>query len=473
MTEDAPIIWWVRRDLRLTDNPALDAAARSGRPVIPVFIHDEVAEETPAAPRWRWGLGVASFTDRLEGIGARLILRRGRALDVLRALIDETGAGRVVWSRAYDPDGVARDRDVKEALEADDLEAGSMPGHLLNEPWTVETKSGDYYKVYTPFWRAVKDREVAAALSAPSRLRAPGAWPRSDDLDDWGMGAAMRRGADVVAPHLNVGEAAAQTRLGTFIRDGIADYADLRDLPARQGTSLLSENLTYGEISVRSCWHSGMNAVQDGKAGAQTFLQELVWRDFAYHLLWHTPRLIWGNWREDWDAFPWNEDESVGAVRAWKEGRTGIPFVDAAMREMYVTGRMHNRSRMIVASYLTKHLMSHWKIGMRWFEDHLIDWDPANNSMGWQWSAGSGPDATPFFRVFNPVTQLGKFDKNRDYVSRWIAEGYDDPHEDALSYFDAIPERWSMSPGNPYPDPIVPVDEGRKKALAAYGDRDF
>jgi deoxyribodipyrimidine photo-lyase len=277
----------------------------------------------------------------------------------------------------------------------------------------------------------------------------------------------------VVRPHLNVGEAAASGRLSNFVANRIAEYKKMRDFPAEDGTSGLSENLTYGEISPRSCWHAGIRALEEGKAGAETFLKELVWREFAYHLVYHTPRLTSGNWREEWDAFPWNEDERKAEVKAWKQGRTGIRFVDAAMREMFVTGRMHNRARMIVASYLTKHLMCHWKIGCDWFGDCLADWDPASNALGWQWTAGSGPDAVPYFRVFNPETQLEKFDPEEAYVGRWIAEAADRPTKDALAYFDAIPKSWNMSPDDAYPDPVVGTDEGRKRALAAYEGRDF
>ena len=213
--------------------------------------------------------------------------------------------------------------------------------------------------------------------------------------------------------------------------------------------------------------------MQEGKAGAETFLKELVWREFAYHLMFHTPHLLDGNWKPDWDRFGWNEDEDHPHVVAWKQGRTGIQFVDSAMREMYVTGRMHNRGRMIVASYLTKHLLSHWKIGQKWFEDCLIDWDPASNAMGWQWAAGSGPDAAPYFRVFNPVSQLDKFDKKRDYVAQWIAEDRSRPSDTALSYFDAIPRQWRLSPDDTYPAPVVAADEGRKAALTAYENRGF
>lgn len=474
MSDTSPILVWFRRDLRLSDHPALHAACESGRPVIPVFIHDRLSEGLAVAPKFRLGLGVGCFADALADKGSRLILRRGdSALDELQKLIAQTGAGAVFWTRAYDPDATARDTNVKEALRDREIDARSFGGHLMFEPWTVKTKAGGYYKVYTPFWNAVKNSGVEEPLSTPSQIPRPSDWPASDTLEDWKMDAAMMRGADVVRPFVQLGEKAAQSRLGTFLAHKVADYGSTRDLPGVDGTSNLSENLALGEISPHQCWQAGQRALEEGKPGAETFLKELVWREFAYHLMHHSPRILNRNWREEWRHFDWNEDERLSEVKAWKQGRTGIRFVDAAMREMYVTGRMHNRGRMIVASYLTKHLLCHWRIGQKWFEDCLIDWDPASNAMGWQWSAGSGPDATPYFRVFNPVTQLDKFDKNRDYTGRWIAEGHANPHEDALSYFDAIPGRWSMSADDPYPDPVVDVGTGRKRALQAYEARDF
>lgn len=474
MDDKGPVLMWFRRDLRLSDHAALTAACKTGRAVIPVFIHDKLSDRLGAAPKWRLGLGVGALAESLEDKGSRLILRRGEdALEVLRQLIKDTGAGAVYWSRLYDPDTVARDKRIKEALKDDGIEAKSFGGHLMFEPWTVETKTGGFYKVYTPFWNAVKNSDVDAPLTAPSDIGSPGTWPKSDDLDSWHMGAGMNRGADVVRPFVQLGEKAAQSRLGSFMAHGVAGYKDNRDIPGMDGTSNLSENLSLGEISPYQCWHAGKRAMEEGKSGAETFLKELVWREFAYHLMHHTPRIVSDNWREDWNAFPWNDDARASEVWAWKKGRTGIPFVDAAMRELYVTGRMHNRGRMIVASYLTKHLLTHWKIGLDWFEDCLIDWDPASNAMGWQWSAGSGPDATPYFRVFNPETQLDKFDKNRDYAGRWIAEGHSNPHEDALKFFDAIPRHWGMSPDDTYPDPIVSPSKGRERALEAYENRDF
>jgi deoxyribodipyrimidine photo-lyase len=469
----SPIIVWFRRDLRLSDHPALKQATDSGRPVICVVIRDRIADALGAAPKWRWGLGVDHFAQQIARIGGRLILRSGEAQTVLTSLVAETGAGAVHWMRAYDPDSVARDTAVKSALKDLGVAAQSFAGQVMFEPWQVQTKLGGYYKVYTPFWKAVRGSDVAIPLAAPGRIASPAIFPATETLDDWALGAAMQRGAAVVLPYVRLGEAAAQDRLAEFIESKVAGYVEARDLPWTDGTSCLSENLALGEISAAHCWHAGRRAMEAGKPGAETFHKELVWREFAHHLMWHTPRLLSSNWREEWEAFPWNTDETAPEVTAWKQGRTGIRFVDAGMREMYVTGRMHNRARMIVASYLTKHLLTDWKIGMRWFEECLTDWDPAANAMGWQWSAGSGPDATPYFRVFNPVTQRDKFDPKRLYVDRWIAEGRKQPSAEALSYYAAIPRRWNLQADDPYPEPIVAADVGRKRALEAYKGRGF
>ncbi|WP_370210713.1 deoxyribodipyrimidine photo-lyase [Roseovarius sp.] len=467
-----PTLIWLRRDLRLSDHPALRAAVARGGPVIPVMIRDDQMAQMGAAPKWRLGLGIEAMGRALAEKGSRLILRSGQAAEVLSALVEETGAGAVYWTRAYDPESIARDRGVKETLVAAGVEAQSHAGHLLFEPWEVETVQGSYYKVYTPYWNAVKSRDVAAPLTAPAEITAPAHWPESEDLGDWALGAAMQRGAAVCLPHQHVGEATAQGRLGAFMAQGIAEYRAQRDLPGEAGTSGLSENLSLGEISIRQCWHAAMRARQEGAAGAETWAKELVWREFAYHLIYHTPRLASGNWREEWDGFPWREAGDSPGVTAWKQGRTGVEFVDAAMREMYVTGKMHNRARMVVASYLTKHLLTHWRVGQRWFEEHLSDWDVASNALGWQWVAGSGPDAAPFFRVFNPDTQAEKFDKGGAYRRAWIAEGQDAPPDTALAYFEAIPKSWNLSVSRRYPDsPIVGLKEGRQAALAAYEAR--
>ena len=466
---DRPLILWFRRDLRLGDHPMLAAAVATGRPLLPVFVLDPETEAIGAASKWRLGLAIEALARALDAIGARLTLRRGPALAALQALVAETGAQGVWWTRNYDPASVARDTGVKAALKAEGLGARSFAGHLLHEPWEVETGQGGFYRVFTPFWRATRDRGVAAPAQAPERLRGPEQWPVSDDLAAWHLGAAMNRGAAVVGRHQTVGEAAARARLSAFLDGPVAGYAAARDLPGVAGTSRLSENLTYGEIGIREVWHAAMRQRDDGVGGAESFLRELGWREFSYHLLHHTPGITTGNWKPDWDTFPWRQDNPD--AERWRRGMTGEPFVDAAMREMYVTGTMHNRARMIVASYLTKHLMTHWKVGLDWFAECLTDWDPAANAMGWQWVAGSGPDAAPYFRVFNPAGQAEKFDADAGYRRRFIAEVSPQPGKDALAFFDAVPKSWALDPGQAYPAPVVDLATGRARALAAYGAR--
>lgn len=474
MPDKSPSILWYRRDLRLSDHPALDAAIARGGPVIAVHIHDDATASLGAAAAWRLHQGLAALDEALREAGNRLILRRGSAPEVLRSLIRETGAGAVYWTRLYDPEAQERDSAVAATLRGQGVEAREFGGHLLFEPESVETKAGGYYKVFTPMWRAVRNRDVDHPLAAPGELPAPDAWPCSDSLDQWGLEAGVNRGAAVLSAHVRPsGERAAQERLHYFTDRIISGYGETRDIPAVDGTSAMSEYLSLGEISPRQCWYAGQNAHQQGKPGAEAFMRELVWREFAYHLLYHTPRILTRNWHSGWDEFPWSCDARNPHVLAWKQGRTGLPLIDAAMREMYVTGRMHNRGRMIVASYLTKHLMTHWRIGQAWFDDCLVDWDPASNAMGWQWAAGSGPDAAPYFRVFNPATQLDRFDPDRRYVRQWVAEGQANPPDTALAYFDAVPRSWGLSPDADYPAPIVSPDEGRRRALAAYEDCTF
>lgn len=473
MHDVSPTLVWFRRDLRLSDHAALSAAVARGGPVIPVFLRDHTVDALGAAPKWRLERGLEVFMAALEEAGSRLILRAGPAREVIPELLRETGAGAVYWQRAYDPASVERDTGVKERLKKEGVEAESFSGHLLFEPWTVETKQGGFYKVYSPYWRAVKDRDVPAPETAPSEIAAPGEWPESAALADWNLGGAMNRGAAVLAKHVSAGEQAAQTRLGTFMRDGVEDYGKARDRLDVDGTSRMSEYLSLGEISPARCWHAGLRAQAEGKAGAGKFLAELAWRDFAYHLMWHTPHILEENWRKEWRAFPWKEDRRLREVRLWEQARTGMEVVDAALREMYVTGYMHNRARMIVASYLTKHLMVHWRIGQAWFDDCLIDWDPASNAMGWQWVAGCGPDAAPYFRVFNPESQAEKFDPKGAYRRKWIAEGQAQAPQSALDYFDAVPRSWGLDGSDAYPEPVVSAREGREAALEAYENRDF
>jgi deoxyribodipyrimidine photo-lyase len=463
-----PLILWFRRDLRLDDNPMLAEAAQTGRPLIPVFIADDSVTGLGAAARWRLGEGLKVFAETLKARGSRLILRKGRALDTLRDLAKEADAAGVWWGRLYDAPARARDTEVKKALREGGIAAQSFSGHTLIEPWQVATGEGGHYKVYTPFWKALSAHGVAEPCKAPSRLPAPGTWPASDSLDDWKLGAAMNRGAEIVAHHARIGTDAAEARLDAFLDGPVEDYRTARDFPGRAATSRLSENLTLGEIGPRRVWWRVQRLLEQerGHRGAEHFLKELAWRDFAHHLIFHTPEIATGNWRAEWDAFPWRDDNDD--AERWRRGLTGEPLVDAGMREMYVTGTMHNRARMIVASYLTKHLMTHWKVGLAWFEACLIDWDPASNALGWQWVAGSGPDAAPYFRVFNPATQAEKFDPDESYRRRFVAELTDAPGEDARAWFDAVPRSWKLDPEAAYPEPMIDLKAGRQRALDAY-----
>ncbi len=466
-SEHSPIILWFRRDLRLGDHPALSAAVQSGRPIVPVFILDDQVQTLGAAPKWRLGLGLEAFARGLEPLGSKLILRQGQALDVLAELVSETGAGAVFWTRAYDPEAINRDTQIKAALTEQGIQAQSFAGQLLFEPWTIATKTGQPFRVFTPMWRSVQGREVPLPEPAPARLVTPKTWPASDLLSDWHLGRDMQRGAAVVRPFVRPGETAALDQLNAFL-EHIDQYREKRDQLDQTGTSDLSEYLALGEIGPRTIWHRVQNADRTGARGGEAFLRQLAWREFAYHLMYHWPHLLNANWKPEWDAFPWNTDPGAPEVRAWHQARTGIALVDAGLRQMYVTGRMHNRARMIVASYLTKHLMTHWKIGADWFAECLIDWDPAANAMGWQWVAGSGPDAAPYFRIFNPDTQRERFDPNSSYVRRWIAEGQTKPPSTALAFFDAMPRSWGLSFDQMYPAPVVGLKEGRARALGAY-----
>ena len=468
-----PVIYWIRRDLRLHDNPALHYAVQSERAVIPLFIMDAEEKKLGAAPKWRLGLGLEYFLGGLEKIGSKIIFRSGEPKSVIDELIAETGAESVCWNRLYYPVARQRDAGIKESLRERGIEATSFAGALLFEPWTVSTGTGGYYRVYTPFWNSVKGREVQVEYPSPTKIKAPLDWPMSENIANWQMSKPMGRGACIVRPFVRLGQAAALKRLAIFLDEDAAQYPDRRNIPSVLGTSGLSENLALGEISPKQCWHGGQRALYEGIEGAEIFLKEVVWREFAYHLMFHTPHILDSNWKPDWDKFPWQTDENDAVVLAWKQGRTGVPFVDAAMREMYVTGRMHNRGRMIAASYLTKHLLCHWKIGQKWFEQCLIDWDPASNAMGWQWSAGSGPDATPYFRIFNAETQLEKFDPKGLYIKQWIAELDQTPSDTAKSFFDAIPLNWNLNAKMGYPTAIISMKHGRERALNAYETRGF
>lgn len=464
MTDRPPILLWLRRDLRLSDNPLLHAAARAGRPVIPVALNDEAVAAMGAAPRMRWGMALAAFAPALAERGSRLIFRSGPADRALATLARETGA-REVWLTAL-PDPLARARE--QAVQAAGLSVRAFPGFLLAPPEAIATSQGRPFRVFTPFWRALAAHDPGDPLPAPGRLPAPDHWPSSERLEDWRLEEAMQRGGPVVAAHQNPGEARARARLEAFLDHGLDAYAAARDDLAADGGSKLSENLSCGEISPRMIWHAARAAQERGSPGAEAFLRELAWREFSQHALWHNPTLPDRPLDPAWAGFPWDRAEDSPALLAWRQARTGMPLVDAGLRELWVTGRMHNRVRMLTASVLCKTLLIDWRIGLRWFADQLTDWDAAANALNWQWVAGTGPDAAPFFRVFSPDAQTARHDASGAYRRRWLAEGQRRPPATALAFFDAVPSSWGLSPGDPYPPPVIDPAEGRRRALAAF-----
>lgn len=469
-THDGPVIVWFRQDLRLSDNPALRQAADSGRPVIPLFVLDD---ETPG--RWAWGgasrwwlhHSLAALKGDLEKRGVHLVLRRGKAEDVVRDLVTDAGASAVFWNRCYQPFARERDETIKRNLKAAGVEAASFNGSLLAEPWTVRTKTNEPYKVFTPFWRAARDViDPADPLPAPESLR-PWKSIASDDLVDWHLTPSGPDWAKGFHDHWVPGEAGARERLDTFLDERLLSYSDGRDRPDREVTSGLSPHLHWGEISPRQVWH----ATREHSAGknADKFLSEIGWREFSYNLLYWFPHFPERNYQDKFDAFPWKDNKS--GFDAWTKGLTGYPIVDAGMRQLWRTGWMHNRVRMIAASFLIKDLMIDWRRGEAWFWDTLVDADLANNSASWQWVAGSGADAAPYFRIFNPVTQGEKFDPDGRYVKRYVPELADLPAKYVHAPWAApgsILAQAGIALGKTYPEPVVDHSEARDRALAAF-----
>ena len=466
-TDDAPVIMWFRRDLRLSDNPALLAAAHTGRPVIPLYIHDEVSASKGAAALWRLEKSLEAFEPRLAALGSPLVFRKGSARSVLQDLISQTGAVSVYWGRDYSSAAISRDTSVKTAFRQSGINVRSFPGMLLWEPWDIKTKTDGNYRVFSPFWRRARTMLPENDLAQPDRLKPPKEAVQSENFADWNLGAPLKRGGPVLEEFARpAGEEAAQVRLDDFLSRSIAEYDEKRDRLDLNVTSGLSAHLALGEISPRTIWNRAHAMREAFGQSADKFLSEVAWREFAYHLSYFAPKLATKNWRPEWDDFRWREDNPD--AEAWRRGATGVPVVDAAMREMYVTGTMHNRARMIVASYLTKHLLTDWRVGLAWFADCLVDWDPAANAMGWQWVAGCGPDAAPFFRIFNPETQAQKFDCGRSYVSRFLPQENTPLSREAAAFYDAVPKSWAMSPSDPVPTPPISLAGGRARALEAY-----
>lgn len=480
----ASTVVWFRQDLRLADNPALTAAverARSGGgAVVPVFVWSPNEEGSwPAGGARRWWLhhSLKALGESLQAHGSKLVLRQGDTRKELADVIEKSGADAVFWNRRYEPSAIERDRGIKDWLRSDrGLTAKSFNSALLFEPWTVETGGGGPYKVYTPFWKNVSQRpEPAAPCPAPEKISAPEHWPQTVALDRLGL-EPKRDWKDGLAEAWTPGEDAAMQNLRDFLDEAGRTYQKDRDFPADHGTSRLSPYLHHGEIGPRQVWHAVRGFMQDGRRNVSkadrdnlwVYLKEICWREFAYHVLYHFPHTPESPLQEKYKDFPWLSDDAK--LKAWQKGRTGYPIIDAGMRQLWATGWMHNRVRMIAASFLVKDLLISWTEGAKWFWDTLVDADLANNTLGWQWAGGCGADAAPYFRVFNPVLQGEKFDKDGRYVRRWVPELKNLPDKWLHKPWEAgddVLDQAGVELGHHYPERVVDHAEARDRALEA------
>jgi deoxyribodipyrimidine photo-lyase len=468
-----PVILWFRQDLRLEDHPALNAAAKSGRPLIALYIFDDRAAGAWAlggASKWWLHHSLSALTEALAARGVRLVLRKGDSEKILIQLAREVRAEAVYFTRAYEPALAALERSVDGTLLEIGVEARRFGGNLLFEPEAVATKSGTPFKVFTPFYKACRTKTVLPPPDGPDKLRAYECCPPGDALSDWGLTPRAPDWSGGLAETWVPGESGAKQRLQSFLSDALVAYPERRDFPGEEATSRLSPHLHFGEISPRNIWHRVEMRAHAGGPGlgkaATAFLRELAWREFSYHLLFHYPDLPREPFNPRFKRFPWSTDET--ALAAWQRGRTGYPLVDAGMRELWHTGWMHNRVRMIVASFLVKHLLIPWQEGEKWFWDTLVDADLANNAASWQWVAGCGADAAPYFRIFNPVLQGRKFDPEGRYVRRWVPELADLPDKVIHSPRESSEElllKSGIELGRGYPPPIVDHGFARTRAL--------
>ena len=456
---------WFRQDLRLADNPAWFEACRSCQQVIPVFI-DDPSPQTPsqlgAASRVWLEQSLASLAKHLQAKSSHLILRQGQALTVLQDLIRETGASHVFWNRCYDPVSLARDTQIKARLKQQ-VQVQSFNAALLREPWQVLKSDGQPYKVYTPFWKALlKTGITQALLPEPAIIPSPQQWPHSQALTGLQLLPRLRWDQGMMA-HWQVGEAAAYAKLQSFLETIVHQYQTARDRPAVMGTSRLSPHLHFGELGPRQIVllaEQSLAEHPEASSGIQTFLQEVAWREFASYLLYHFPQTLHQPLDQRFNQFQW-ATQYEGQLQRWQQGQTGIPIVDAGMRELWQTGWMHNRVRMIVASLLTKNLLIPWQEGEAWFRDTLVDADLANNVLGWQWVAGCGADAAPYFRIFNPILQGEKFDPAGEYVRRWLPELAGRAAKE-IHHPRVLGDGWN------YPLPITDLSLSRRLALERY-----
>ena len=472
MADSSPNIVWFRQDLRLLDNPALHAAARKGAPVLPVYILDESHEggwAPGAASRWWLHKSLQSLDEALDGA---LVLLRGDPQKLLSKLVDELGAKSVFWNRLYEPQHLARDNAIKKSLQATSVSVKTFNASLLFEPPNTNKPDGTPYRVFTPFYRrgclknGIRPREP---LDRPDVLNLH-RYKAGDAIEDLSL-LPEKNWYEEIAQEWTPGEKGADARLSEFLSTGIDAYADGRNRPDQRKVSRLSPHLHFGEISPNQAWYATLNGrnIADVDTNEDRFLSELGWREFSYNLLYNVADIPTENLQKKFDRFPWRED--AAALKCWQRGKTGFPIVDAGMRELWRTGYMHNRVRMIVGSFLVKNLLLHWQHGAEWFWDTLLDADLANNSASWQWIAGCGADAAPYFRIFNPVTQGNRFDPNGDYVRKYVPELSNLPDKYLHSPWEApqdVLDEAKVQLGDTYPKPIVDLKKSRVRALEAF-----
>jgi deoxyribodipyrimidine photo-lyase len=474
---ETPVIVWFRNDLRLGDHPALKAAIDSNGPVLAVFVLDDEAAgqwKLGGASRWWLHHSLERLGDALREKGCQLVLKRGKTVEEIAGLAAKVGAETVVCSRSFEPWARQLEEDVHQRLSKDGRQLRRFAGTLLHDPDTLLTKTGGPYKVFSPFWRALGGQAQRGPLRAPPHFKTFDGNVASDDLAKWGLLPTKPDWAGGLRETWTPGEEGARQRLDRFLDEAIDDYPAGRDRPGVESTSRLSPHLHRGEISPAYIWDRVNARVAEGdisQKGADKFLSEIAWREFSYHLLHHFPSLPVAPFRESFGDFPWAD--APEHLVAWHKGQTGYPIVDAGMRELWHTGWMHNRVRMVVASFLTKHLLVPWQAGEAWFWDTLVDADLASNAASWQWVAGSGADAAPYFRIFNPILQGEKFDTDGAYVRRWVPEVAGLPDNKLHAPWTASDEvlaEAGIELGKDYPRPIVDHKEARDRALAAYED---
>ena len=477
ITSSSCSLVWFRDDLRLRANPALHAAAQSGKPVICLYILEDGPDafrQPGGARKWWLDKSLRALSDSLTDINGRLVLRRcgdRTTEDTLLEFVKDNDCSEIYWNRRYAPHEVGKDKSIKSALQDDGRSVHTFNGSLLREPWETKTGNGDCYKVFTPFWNAMRPAyERTHPSGIPDISFAD--LEIGGNIEDWALHPTMPDWSDGLTDTWRPGEDGAHERLRDFLEHDLNGYKANRDRPDMDSTSRLSAHLAFGEISSQEIWtivldHMDRNPGVDGDGWA--FLREIAWRDFSYTLLFQSDALHSVNWNSRFDTFPWNRNDAY--LLAWQDGQTGYPIVDAGMRQLWETGWMHNRVRMVVGSFLVKHLLQDWREGETWFWDTLVDADWANNPASWQWIAGSGADAAPYFRIFNPMTQGEKFDPNGDYVRRWVPEIADLPTKYLFEPWTApkeIQRARNVVIGQTYPKPIVEHKRAREAALQAY-----